>query len=48
MFPIKHVWYQSQNEVVVDILVKRVRARDLVSDLHPDSVRSSMHHLRIL
>lgn len=39
MIPIRHVWYQSQHEVVVDLLIKRVRTKDLVSDIQPFAVR---------
>ncbi|KIJ28955.1 hypothetical protein M422DRAFT_54415 [Sphaerobolus stellatus SS14] len=37
IFPIRHVWYQSQIEVVVDLLVKRVRGNDLTCDVQPDA-----------
>lgn len=40
MYPTKHVWYQSQNEIVVDILAKRIRSRDVITDLQADSVRA--------
>lgn len=39
MYQTKHVWYQSQNEIVIDILTKRIRSRDVVTSLQPDSVR---------